>query len=85
VAYRAVLGAVGFGLRALIGPIIRWERRRATLRALSALDDRMLADIGIQRNEIDQIVLGRLPRRADYSRAPSPPRPAPAGEMRKAA
>jgi uncharacterized protein YjiS (DUF1127 family) len=82
---RAVIGSAGFLRRALIEPIVRWERRRATIRALSSLDDRMLADIGISRNEIDQMVLGRLPRRGDCARAPSPPRPEAAREMRRAA
>lgn len=89
---RAVLGIVRFG-GALIGPIVRWERRWATIRALSALDDRMLSDIGISRNEIEQLALGRLPRRREVIAAPLPGRrspavvPAadPAPELRKAA
>jgi uncharacterized protein YjiS (DUF1127 family) len=83
---RAVPGCVRFLGRTLIGPVARWERRRATIRALSSLDDRMLADIGISRNEIRQVVLGRLPRRRVETVGASMPASASApGEMRKAA
>ena len=82
---RAVLGGVRFLGRALIGPVVRWERRRATIRTLSALDDRMLADIGISRTEIEQLALGRLPPRSDPLVSPIRHQPAPPQEMRKAA
>ena len=82
---RAAFGTVGFIRRALIGPIVRWERRRATIRTLSSLDDRMLADIGISRNEIEQLARGRLPRHSEPSVSPVRHRPAPSREMRKAA
>ena len=36
--------------------IRNWNARRATRKALHGLDDRMLADIGIARHEIDRTV-----------------------------
>lgn len=86
VLHRAVLGCVRFLGRSLIGPVVRWEQRRATIRALSSLDDRMLADIGISRHEIQQVVLGRFPRRrVETIRASNPASARAPGEMRKAA
>ncbi|WP_236104562.1 DUF1127 domain-containing protein [Zavarzinia marina] len=41
--------------------MIRRERLRAEL---SALDDRLLADIGIARNQIDGVVTGAIRREA---------------------
>jgi uncharacterized protein YjiS (DUF1127 family) len=82
---RTVLGGVRFLGRTLIGPIVRWERRRATIRTLSSLDDRMLADIGISRNEIEQLALGRLPPGSETFVSPVRHPPAPFQEMRKAA
>jgi uncharacterized protein YjiS (DUF1127 family) len=37
----------------LLAAVARWYRRRATHRELMALDDRQLADIGLQRGGID--------------------------------
>ena len=39
-------------------PAILWNRRRRAFNALSALDDRMLADIGVARAEIGEVVKG---------------------------
>ena len=46
-------------LRAPIATLQRWRRLRADLRALQALDDRMLSDIGLDRGRLDAAVSGR--------------------------
>jgi|GEM_PF-1930609 len=38
---------------------VAWRMRRLTIEILRALDDRTLADIGISRQEIESLVLGR--------------------------
>lgn len=42
----------------LIAPVALWNRRRAAYSALNALDNRMLADIGVARAEIADVVKG---------------------------
>ena len=39
----------------LIESIRRWQRRSATTIQLSQLDDRLLADIGLVRGNIDEV------------------------------
>ncbi|MFP6731643.1 MAG: DUF1127 domain-containing protein [Alphaproteobacteria bacterium] len=36
--------------------IRNWQRRNETINSLSRLDDRMLADIGVRRGDISDIV-----------------------------
>ena len=48
--------------RFVVKPLTEWRTRQAALDELSALDDHMLADIGIVRSEIRGIV-------ADMARA----------------
>ena len=59
-ARSAFLGAapstIGGALRALVGVFKAWYVRRAAYRQLMALDDRMLADIGLARIDIDAAV-----------------------------
>jgi len=51
--------------RAVLKPLANWRARRIALDELSALDDHMLADIGIGRSEIPGIVAGEfVPGRA---------------------
>ena len=45
--------------RAALASLQRWRRLRADLRALQALDDRMLSDIGLDRGRLDAAVSGR--------------------------
>ncbi len=53
---RLLLGAAGFLYARLIRPIAVWYLRRGMYNRLAALDDRTLADIGIDRWEIRRIV-----------------------------
>lgn len=57
IADRLRRGVAGFGrwsgLSALAATLRRGLQRRRTLRALSALDDRLLSDIGVSRAEIN--------------------------------
>jgi uncharacterized protein YjiS (DUF1127 family) len=41
-----------------IAPVVLWNKRRAAYSALNALDNRMLADIGVARAEIADVVKG---------------------------
>ncbi len=51
---RGIVGAVRQGAEALQ----RWHRRRVTYRELMALDDRLLRDIGLRRDQIPAAVDG---------------------------
>ena len=42
----------------VIAPVALWNKRRAAYSALNALDNRMLADIGVARAEIADVVKG---------------------------
>ena len=56
--YRAeIIGEmIGGGLASLWGHVRRMLRRRAAIAELGALDDRMLADIGLSRSQIRSAV-----------------------------
>ena len=58
-------------LRAPVAGAARWWRRRATVAALMRCNDRVLADIGIERERIPLIARGH-----DPSRQPAEARPA---------
>ena len=49
----------------VIAPVVLWNRRRAAYSALNGLDNRMLADIGVARAEISDVVKG-LHRSVSY-------------------
>lgn len=49
---RAIVATARYVARGVTAPIGNWCRRRATLRALMALDDQRLKDIGLSRSEI---------------------------------
>jgi len=53
---------LGFALEHLVavlgGSLAAWSERRAAFRELSALDDRMLRDIGITRGDIPAVIAG---------------------------
>lgn len=42
----------------MIESIRRWRARNTAIAALSRMDDRLLADIGITRSDIPRIVVG---------------------------
>jgi len=44
----------------LVSTLRRWDRRRLAIRELMALDDRMLDDIGVRRDDIHRVVDGLL-------------------------
>lgn len=54
-------------LRRLYRALRRWHDHRNSVRALSALDDRRLNDVGIERDDIPRVVEERL---ADRHRSP---------------
>jgi len=43
-----------------VAPVRRWYRRRRDLRLLRRLDDRTLADIGLERADLEAVRLGRV-------------------------
>ena len=49
---------------ALVDSVRHWRRGAETRRALNALSDAQLADIGIRRDDIDDIAAGRRRRYA---------------------
>jgi uncharacterized protein YjiS (DUF1127 family) len=53
---RLMAAAAGFVRHRVVEPIKRWHERRQMQTALMALDDHMLADIGINRWEIPGVV-----------------------------
>jgi uncharacterized protein YjiS (DUF1127 family) len=56
-------GLVARGRR-LVAAYLAWRERRATMRALAALDDRALKDIGLSRGEIGSAAVCGRRRRA---------------------
>lgn len=67
----AVAGWISGGVAKLINAIRAAHRRRVAIDELSALDNRMLADIGISRSEIRAAVVGAsgfMPRAVGSSR-----------------
>ncbi|MSP49199.1 MAG: DUF1127 domain-containing protein [Alphaproteobacteria bacterium] len=62
---------LGYGLKKLAHAVESWRQRRATYGELSQLDDRLLADIGIQRADIQVIAAASTDRRVGSGREPS--------------
>jgi uncharacterized protein YjiS (DUF1127 family) len=50
------------GLAGLVGRIASWQQSRRLVRRLSSLDDRLLADIGIERADIPDVARGAFVR-----------------------
>lgn len=49
--------------QSMLALLAGWQRRRTAVDELRALDDRVLADIGLRRDQIEQAVDGFLPPR----------------------
>ena len=50
---RYVAGLIASGVKAVFEPAIKWNRKRATRRALAELDTHLLQDTGLDRADID--------------------------------
>ena len=61
----------GFFRASLMAPAVRWYRRRKTYQELMRLDDRTLADIGILRCDIPQVVRNVYPARTAPAATPA--------------
>ena len=57
--------------RSILEPYALRRRRRIAIAQLKALDDRLLADIGVQRNDIERTVDSMLAARRDDTVSPS--------------
>lgn len=55
----------------VIANLRAWLKRRATIRELQGLDDRMLADIGIERSEIEATVARQAEAKAVLAAVPT--------------
>lgn len=58
---RYVAGLIASGVKALVSPVINWNRKRATQLALADLDTHLLQDIGLERADIDAYVANGKP------------------------
>jgi uncharacterized protein YjiS (DUF1127 family) len=57
---RALTGPAGLARRYLLEPLVRRSQRQRALAELGAMDERLLADIGLRRSDIELAVDGRL-------------------------
>lgn len=71
-AIRRGIGRLALLIRgSILEPYARRRRRRIAISQLRALDDRLLADIGVQRNVIEWVVDGLLARRDNVVSPPA--------------
>jgi uncharacterized protein YjiS (DUF1127 family) len=68
---RGLTGLAGLARRHLLEPLARRSERRNALAELAALDDRLLADIGLQRSDIQLAIDGQLADPRVTRRAPA--------------
>jgi len=71
-AVGGVVGAAAGAVRAALGALTARRNRRAALREILLLDDRMLRDIGLTRADAWAAVGGTLGRRTQDWAAPEP-------------
>ena len=62
---RSVAGWLSGWVQGLLGELLRWDKRRATIKALQQLDDRELRDIGLSRGQIEAAVCGLVRAEAE--------------------
>ncbi|MCC1481810.1 DUF1127 domain-containing protein [Roseibaca sp. Y0-43] len=62
-AAEVLAGFHGLSLGAMVATLKTWNEQRTTRAQLSALSDRELADIGLDRADIDAVAKGRFRRR----------------------
>ena len=55
---RSVAGWLNGWVQGLLGELLRWDKRRAAIKALRQLDDRELRDIGLSHDQIEAAVCG---------------------------
>lgn len=70
-ALASTFQAVARGLRATMARLARWQQRKQAYHALMRCSDRVLADIGIERDHIALIAQGIDPRTPGASNAAS--------------
>ncbi len=70
-AYKAV-NAVAERVKNTVDAVRTWRQRRAAIAELSRLNDHLLKDIGIDRNEIRAVVNGMLSRPSAPTHRPAP-------------
>ena len=66
-AFGKMFVSAAAGISSLVRKIAAYRSHRAAAAELMAMDDRMLADIGIGRSEIQATIAGRLERGAANS------------------
>lgn len=64
--------AVAWPLRRLARALGRWHAHAAAARQLNAMDDHLLRDIGIRREQIPAAVAGLMSRQASADAGPAP-------------
>jgi uncharacterized protein YjiS (DUF1127 family) len=69
---RGLTGLAGLARRHLLEPLARRAQRRRAHADLAAMDDRLLADIGLRRADIQLALTGRLADPRVTARAPGP-------------
>lgn len=72
---RMLVGLAGWTERHLVQPLVKRSERRQAIAQLSALDTRLLSDIGLRRSDIELAVDGLLadPRVTRRTQAPAVP------------
>ena len=64
---------IGGWLARAVAAVRRAQRERQVIRDLSAMNDRLLADMGIARNEIRAVAKGQVSRRPGQTPLPASP------------